>query len=565
MHERISREVFVSGRTETIFHKGVIQSDGWLFDFRRVILDHDFAHAAARLFFDRFRTPVQICGIEVAAIPLVSAFVMGSSLYASYSANGFFIRKSRKKDGLARMIEGTIADDVPIVVVDDLMNTGSSLIRQVEVIESLGKKVSAVWTILRFRDESFYEYFHTKGIPIYSLFSLNDFENTLSIKNLIKKSPVAPTTNTFSVLWKHISGKPNYIHVVVKSGIAIDDNSLYFGSDSGVFFCLDQKTGNSRWTFTTGRHNAGKGIFSTPYLYNKTVFFGAYDGNVYALDSETGKRRWISFEADWVGSSPTIASELGLLFIGLEFGLVRKRGGIIALDIQNGKKVWSYTMPSFTHASPLYIPGHTQVAIGSNDGCMYLFNAKTGTLVWKYKSGDPTPQEIASGFSPFDIKDAPAYHAQYDTLYFGNINGDCIALDRKTGNQKWHFKAEFGIFGRPVIFENKILFSSLDKTLYCLDANSGSMLWQWFGKARIFSSPAVIETPEGTHIYIGTNTGRISMLSLDGKDKEYITLTERITNPVVYNPKTQTFFFQTYANEVYAAQRKEAPKNKNTI
>jgi orotate phosphoribosyltransferase len=212
-----------------------------LFDFRRVILDHDFAHAAARLFFDRFRTPVQICGIEVAAIPLVSAFVMGSSLYASYSANGFFIRKSRKKDGLARMIEGTIADDVPIVVVDDLMNTGSSLIRQVEVIESLGKKVSAVWTILRFRDESFYEYFHTKGIPIYSLFSLNDFENTLSIKNLIKKSPVAPTTNTFSVLWKHISGKPNYIHVVVKSGIAIDDNSLYFGSDSGVFFCLDRK------------------------------------------------------------------------------------------------------------------------------------------------------------------------------------------------------------------------------------------------------------------------------------------------------------------------------------
>ena len=106
----------------------------------------------------------------------------------------------------------------------------------------------------------------------------------------------------------------------------------------------------------------------------------------------TGAEKWVWDEADYIGSSPDIADDLNLCFIGLEFGLPGKRGGIAAIDIHTGKTKWSSQMPAFTHASPLYLPKTKEVAIGSNDGCMYLFDAEKGVL--KMEVYDPRRKNI---------------------------------------------------------------------------------------------------------------------------------------------------------------------------
>jgi outer membrane protein assembly factor BamB len=302
---------------------------------------------------------------------------------------------------------------------------------------------------------------------------------------------------------------------------------------------------------------------------------------VYALDTATGRRRWVNFEADWVGSSPCIAPELGLLFIGTEFGLLKKRGGIMALDIQTGTKVWSVEMPAYTHSSPLYIPGTllspASVLIGSNDGVARLFNAKKGTLMWEFATGTPSEQEIRAGFSAYDIKDSFAYSPTLNAVYFGNHTGDFFALNKKTGEKMWQAKAEFAFWSRPTLldtlapknlghtFAERVIASSLDKHVYCWDAATGKELWKWHAGARVFCAPTMWDEPQKdgssiTRVLVGANTGRLTALDPEtGKEVWFITVPERIVNAPVYNPKTQSLFVPTFANELYKFETSPSP------
>src|SRR3989344_6471814 len=182
----IKRDVFITKDEEIIAEKSGAES-AWLFDFRRVLLRAEILDLIGELFWKKCKNeyPFQVGGIEVAAIPLITGFILKLKEKGK-SGNGFFIRKSRKKGGLLKMIEGTVTDE-KIILVDDLLNTGSSLIRQVEVLEALGKKVDMGFVILRFRDMSYYTYLHEKGIKIVSLFELNDFTGSLVVKNLTVK------------------------------------------------------------------------------------------------------------------------------------------------------------------------------------------------------------------------------------------------------------------------------------------------------------------------------------------------------------------------------------------
>lgn len=552
IREAIEQRAFVRGAERAIVSpSGEQREGGWLFDFRNILLEADIMEDLAALFWERFRSerPIQIGCIESAGIPLAAAIVAHGKANGQGQVSGFFIRKSRKKDGLTKMIEGTIKKGWEIVLVDDLISSGKSFERQVEVVKMAGHEAHALWSIVRFRDEDYYQSITDAGIEIHSLFSLNDFTDTLGVKNLMSREP--KPQKSFHTMWRFSSKDPGYFYVVPKSDPVIDDEKIYFGSDIGIFWALNQTNGNVVWSYKVGFHPKGKGIFSSPALHGGVLYFGAYDGNVYALDAQTGKRKWIFYEADWVGSSPALAPDLGLLFIGLEFGLFKKRGGIAAIDMKSGKKAWDYRMPCFTHSSPLYIRGKEQVVIGSNDGVAYLFDARSGELLWKFSTGQLTEEELNAGFSTYDIKESFAYDSKYDRVVFGNKAGKVFSIDRKSDIESASFTAEFGFYSTPVIYNDTVLVSSLDKHLYCLDLKTLQEKWRWNAGARIFATPAIVEGS----VWIGANTGRLTELDPDtGAERSYLTLTERITNKVAYNAKTKRFFVPTFANEIYCIE-----------
>ena len=217
--------------------------------------------------------------------------------------------------------------------------------------------------------------------------------------------------------------------------------------------------------------------------------------------------------------------DLGLVFIGLEFGLMRKRGGIATIDIRNGKKVWDfYEMPCYTHSSPLYIQKHKQVVIGSNDGCAFFY-AKSGKLLWKCPTGDATEKELDSGFSRFYIKESFAYDPKRDCILFGNRDGVFLSVAREFGRIISSFKADFGFYSTPVIYKDTVLITSLDKHLYCLGLDTLKEQWRWNAGARIFATPTIVENS----VFIGANTGRLTELDPEtGDEISFCAFTERI-------------------------------------
>ena len=511
----------------------------WLFDFKRILLRSEDLDLVSEIFWRHFEKnhPFQVGGLESASIPVIAGIVM-KSVQKEKPVNGFFVRKSRNKKGMLKMIEGELSDK-KIILVDDLVNKGLSLIRQVEILESLGKKVYAIFVILRFRDLEYYEYFLNKGILIKSIFSLDDFTSSLMVKNLGDKNKGLVLTS-FKVMWYFKSEKPNYFYVLPKSAPTIDDVKIYFGADNGNFWALNQGDGSVVWKHRVFFGSRGKRIFSSPVLHNNLVYFGAYDGNFYALDKESGKRAWIFMEADWIGSSPCVASSLGLVFVGLEFGLWKKRGGIVALDAETGKKKWEYMMPGLTHSSPAYSEKYGVVICGCNDFSVYAFDAQKGKLLWEFETGG----EVKASFTFDDAR---------DTVIFGSYDSYVYVLKTKTGELVYKIKTDEAIYSTPLVRDNFAYIASLDKNLYCIDLNTGTIAWKFETNGRIFASPEII----GDKIYIGSNDGRLYELdALTGKNTAIFQATERITNKIAYNPDTNKIFLPTFANEIYCLAKK---------
>src|SRR3989344_5550230 len=476
----------------------------WLFDSRNALMRPEALQLAANIFWETFEKeyPFQICGQETAALPLIGAIVLKSA-EAGKPVNGVFIRKSRKPDGLQKIIEGELNDE-KIILIDDLINSGKTMLHQIEILKE-------------------------NGIKMVSLFTLEDFGLSMSKRE-------SKIRSDFQILWYFQSPNPNYFYRVPKSAPVIDGQKLYFGSDSGYFWAIDKKDGSPVWKYKVGWHAKGKSIFSSPALWNNFVYFGSYDENVYALNKNTGKVIWIFRETDGVGSSPAVAPDLGLMFIGLEFGLWRKRGGIVALDLETGEKKWDFIMSEYTHSSPVYDKKCGAVAIGSNDCKVYLFNAQNGKLLWEFQAGG-------------EIKASLCIDDKRKLLIFGAFDGYIYMLNLSSGELLYKFKTLAAIYSAPVIYENNVIVSSLDKKIYSINMDSKKLDWSFQCGGRAITTPLIVEQS----IWVGATDGAMYEIEANsGKLLSIFRTTERITNKPAYDQKSKILFAPTYANEIYA-------------
>lgn len=516
----------------------IVDSEGgdlaWLVDFRSILLTPLFLKLAADVFWETFNHayPFQVGGLETTALPLIASIVLRGS-ERGMPVNGFYVRKSRKHYGLQKTVEGTLTSD-PIILIDDVLNSGASFARLIRVLADEGRSVSDVFAFIRYRNHA-YEF--GEGVTLTTLFTPQDIGLAYQ-----EKKKQMPRPDAFSILWRVPGANPNFFYRIPKSAPALDADKVYMGGDDGVMHARYQKSGAVAWAFKIrGAGDRGKKIFSSPAVHGDTVFFGAYDGTFYALDARTGEERWAYADADWVGSSPTIASGLGLVFVGLEYGLLHKQGGIAALDIATGMKRWEFIeMPSLTHGSPAYSEKLNAVAIGSNDGVLYCFRALDGVLLWQFRTGG-------------EIKAAPIFDEERGLVIFGSFDGKVYALDRKDGAIVFAYETGAGIYSTPCIWKGRVLVSSLDKSIYCLNLDSFALEWSFQTAGRIFSSPEIVTDL----LYVGANDGRLYELDPStGRHTAFFQATERITNKIAYNPGTKHFFVPTYANELYCLERK---------
>jgi outer membrane protein assembly factor BamB/orotate phosphoribosyltransferase len=513
-------------------------SDAWLIDTGRIFMEARLLDAFADLFWEMCadRLPFQVAGMSAAAIPLLSAILM-KSIVRGTPVNGFIVRRERKTYGTGSLIEGTISD-APVVIIDDILNSGGSLEKVRVVLEHEKAAITFAFILIDYQSAKGKVWRDWCRIPVLAVFKLAEFDLALGTQ----EQP--PLGTAFYNVWHFASPDPNFFHRVPKSFPATDGKHVYFGSDSGIFWCLDARDGFVVWEFRVNARGH-KNIWSAPAVHDGKVFFGSYDGNVYCLDAASGAEIWRFIGADWVGSSPALAPDLGLLFIGMEFAVEGKRGSIVALNLETGEKVWEHQTKRYTHASPAYWCERQLVACGSNDNELFLFDATTGTLRWRFETK-------GQGGEKGSIRHAPAFDVRRGHVVTGCADGHIYVVDVETGKEVWSVRTDNTIYTVPLVVADRAYIGSTDKYLYVLDLERRSVKKKLYASSKIFGPPRLLDG----RIYFGACNGIVyeidpATANITGMHQ----LPDSITNALTYNAETGLFYALTYVNELFAFAR----------
>ena len=319
--------------------------------------------------------------------------------------------------------------------------------------------------------------------------------------------------------WTFKTGKP------VVGGAAIVGDRAYFGSNSGVVFCVNLADGKEVWRFTTE-----SGFEAIPLILDGVCYIGAADGRLYALDAATGKKKWEPFEtADKILASASWAkdpaSDKKWVLVGsYDFSFY-------ALDAATGKQLWKVETENFINSTPsvtadglalfggcdaqmhvvslkeqkeirkldaeAYVPASAaavgnMVYFGSDSKKVYAFDVNDEKPVWTYRDRN---------FSYFA---SPA--VSDDTVFIGARDKRLHAIDRKTGEARWAFATKGDVDSSPVLCrDGAIVFGSMDGRLYCVEGATGKQRWSYEIGSDIASSPAVANGL----ILIGANDGNV--------------------------------------------------------
>ena len=208
-------------------------------------------------------------------------------------------------------------------------------------------------------------------------------------------------------------------HKSLKGGLystpVTDGENLYIGDDVGTFYCLDLKTGDTKWTFDTGMR-----IVGSPAVADGVVVFGSANYNIYGLDTKTGKPRWTFTTNQAVMGAATIHE--GVAYIG------GGDGRMFAFDLKTGALKWSFNeLKNYVLTRPLVY--NDKLYFGAWDTYLYALHLKDGSLAWKWSNGKSNPK-----LSPASV---------------------------------W-----------PVAADGKIFITAPDRYFTCLDAETGAEVWR---------------------------------------------------------------------------------------
>ncbi|MDE2785620.1 MAG: PQQ-binding-like beta-propeller repeat protein [Chloroflexota bacterium] len=279
--------------------------------------------------------------------------------------------------------------------------------------------------------------------------------------------------------------------------VAAANGIVYATTLTGQIYALDDfgtEGVSTRWTSALGNENGFGGAYGSPAV-GRYVYVSGIDGFLYAFDGSGGAGavqvawRQPQFEAE---DMPPVVGGPGLDEAGGIIAVGSEDGGLYAYNALTGESLrWSpFRTDGKVWSTPVLRNGVAY--FGSQDGSVYAVSLETGSLVWRYDTGGA-------------VVATPLVHK--NLLIVGSFDRQLYALGLNDGQPRWQVEAENWWWATPVSSGRAIYAASMDGNVYAVDDN-GVLLWKYDMGAPIVADPVLLERG----IVVASREGRVVLL-----------------------------------------------------
>ncbi len=260
-----------------------------------------------------------------------------------------------------------------------------------------------------------------------------------------------------------------------QSGFVARKNLAFFatGPRDNTLKCVD--IGQSKKMWTRPVVDVAAGIL----VIDKTLIVGSGLGRLLALNVYDGKELW-SFSAERKLSAPP-AFAGGILYQPGD------KGVLFALDALDGKEKYRVQLDGPLVSSATV---GDKVYISDMYGNVYALDPLDGHELWRQELAGPiwTSPALSDGM-----------------LYIGHSGGEVVALDAGSGEIVWSYKTVDVVRASPIVVGNYVIAATLTGKVYSLSTFDGSVIDEHDLKDAISVAPVT----DGARVYVATDRGNI--------------------------------------------------------
>ena len=218
---------------------------------------------------------------------------------------------------------------------------------------------------------------------------------------------------------------------LVRGQPTVAGGRVFVGSDNGMVYALDAKTGCVHWSFEAGDAVVtAVSVGTVPGSQGRyAAYFGDLGPNVHAVDAETGEPLWTvrvdDHSAAKISGSPVLDTRGGRLYVPVgsweearpanpSYECCTFQGSVVALDVKTGQQIWkTYTIPERPRP------------VRKNSAGTQLYGP-SGAAIWAAPTLDYRRRVLYVGTSNgyIDVPDSGSSDA-------------VIAFDLDTGKRRW--------------------------------------------------------------------------------------------------------------------------------
>lgn len=318
---------------------------------------------------------------------------------------------------------------------------------------------------------------------------------------------------------------------------AIGYGKIFAADREGTIVAFDPETGKELWEQTIYRKSRESkltnlyGLFAATIsskvsggltvAYN-TVYFGTEDGLVYALNEADGSIKWTATVPSEVVAEPAI--DAGIVVVNTVAGT------LVGLDAQTGEVKWQ----NESDVPPLSLRGISAPAatnggaiVGLANGRLRVSILETGLTAWEQVIAKPAGATELERIVDIDSK--PLEFG--GVLYVVSYGGSLAAVELRTGNVVWN--REYASFRNVTIAGNRLFVTDNNSNVYAIDRRNGVELWS-NGELRKRNLTAA--TPVGDYIVVGDKFGFLHYFTQDeGKYVSRLEVGDDDEDEAIYN------------------------------